>query len=160
MSLENVKIFNADPFIDNRGELWTMWNSKDFTPSLNFNHDKVSFSTGNVLRGIHGDNKSWKLITCLHGEIFLVVVDPISLEHLSIVLSQENKISVLVPPGIGNGHLVMSESAIFFYKWSYEGEYPDVNGQFTLRWDDPKLGIKWPTGSPILSQRDANARNI
>ena len=48
MSLENVKIFNADPFIDNRGELWTMWNSKDFTPSLNFNHDKVSFSTGNV----------------------------------------------------------------------------------------------------------------
>jgi dTDP-4-dehydrorhamnose 3,5-epimerase len=88
----------------------------------------------------------------------LVIVDPKSLEHISITLSQNNKLSVLVPPGLGNGHLVMSDGAVFFYKWAYEGNYPDVEDQFSLKWDDPKLNISWPTSLPILSHRDQNAK--
>jgi dTDP-4-dehydrorhamnose 3,5-epimerase len=158
MTLTDVKILETDSFKDNRGELWTVWNNNEFTPKLNFNHDKVAVSKKHVLRGIHGDNKSWKLITCLSGEIFLVVVDPKSLEHISITLSQNNKLSVLVPPGLGNGHLVISDEAVFFYKWAYEGDYPDVDDQFSLKWDDPKLNISWPVSSPILSYRDQNAK--
>jgi dTDP-4-dehydrorhamnose 3,5-epimerase len=158
MTLTDVKILETDSFKDNRGELWTVWNNNKFTPKLNFNHDKVAVSKKHVLRGIHGDNKSWKLITCLSGEIFLVVVDPKSLEHVSITLSQNNKRSVLVPPELGNGHLVMSDEAVFFYKWAYEGDYPDVDDQFSLKWDDPKLNISWPVSLPILSYRDQNAK--
>ena len=40
------------------------------------------------------------------------------------------------------------------YKWSYTGKYPDVQDQFTLKWNDPKLNINWPTNNPILSERD------
>lgn len=156
--LSDVKIIETGAFKDNRGELWTVWNENEFNPKLKFNHDKVAVSKKNVLRGIHGDNKSWKLITCLSGEIFLVIVDPKSLEHISITLSQNNKLSVLVPPGLGNGHLVMSDGAVFFYKWAYEGNYPDVEDQFSLKWDDPKLNISWPTSLPILSHRDQNAK--
>lgn len=158
MTLTDVKILETDSFKDNRGELWTVWNNNEFTPKLSFNHDKVAVSKKHVLRGIHGDNKSWKLITCLSGEIFLVVVDPKSLEHVSITLSQNNKLSVLVPPGLGNGHLVMSDEAVFFYKWAYEGDYPDVDDQFSLKWDDPKLNIPWPVSLPILSYRDQNTK--
>ena len=158
MMLSDVKIIETGAFKDNRGELWTVWNENEFNPKLKFNHDKVAVSKKNVLRGIHGDNKSWKLITCLSGEIFLVIVDPKSLEHISITLSQNNKLSVLVPPGLGNGHLVMSDGAVFFYKWAYEGNYPDVEDQFSLKWDDPKLNISWPTSLPILSHRDQNAK--
>ena len=158
MILSDIKIIETGAFKDNRGELWTVWNENEFNPKLKFNHDKVAVSKKNVLRGIHGDNKSWKLITCLSGEIFLVVVDPKSLEHISITLSQNNKLSVLVPPGLGNGHLVMSDEAVFFYKWAYEGNYPDVEDQFSLKWDDPKLNISWPTSLPILSHRDQNAK--
>lgn len=158
MTLADVKILETDSFKDNRGELWTVWNENEFTPKLKFNHDKVAVSKKYVLRGIHGDSKSWKLITCLSGEIFLVVVDPKSLEHISITLSQNNKSSVLVPPGLGNGHLVMSDEAVFFYKWAYEGDYPDVDDQFSLKWDDPKLNIPWPISLPILSYRDQNTK--
>ena len=61
---------------------------------------------------------------------------------------------MLVPPKFGNGHLVLSDEAIFHYKQStLYGEYK----QFTIRWDDSHLNIPWPCNNPILSQRDKNA---
>jgi dTDP-4-dehydrorhamnose 3,5-epimerase len=53
-----------------------------------------------------------------------------------------------------NGHLILSNKATFFYKWSYPGKYPDVKDQFSLKWNDPKIGIQWPINNPILSNRD------
>jgi dTDP-4-dehydrorhamnose 3,5-epimerase len=44
--------------------------------------------------------------------------------------------------------------AIYHYKLAYEGEYLDVEDQFSLKWNDPSLGIEWPTEHPILSKRD------
>lgn len=158
MSIDDVKVFANDAFRDERGELWTVWNEKEFEPKLKFNHDKIAVSKKNVLRGIHGDSKSWKLITCLSGEIRLVVVEPNKLQHMSILLTDKNKLSVLVPPGFGNGHLVLSDKAVFYYKWAYEGEYPDVKDQFSLRWNDPKLKIEWGVENPILSTRDQNSK--
>ena len=158
MIFPEVKIYQPDSFEDFRGELYTLF--KQTNNDLIFNHDKVSVSRKNVLRGLHGDSKSWKLITCLAGEVMLVVVDnrKNSLNYLkwdSIILTAKNKKSVLVPPMFANGHLVLSNEATFFYKWSYSGKYPDVEDQFTLKWNDPNLGIHWPTYNPILSKRDS-----
>ena len=77
---------------------------------------------------------------------------------MSVLLTSKNKLSVLVPPGFGNGHLVLSDEAVFYYKWAYEGEYPDVKDQFSLRWNDPKLKIEWGIENPILSTRDQNSK--
>jgi len=159
--LSGVSVFTNDSYVDNRGELFTVWKDSN-TPFLNFNHDKVAISKNRVLRGLHTD-KSWKLITCLYGAIQLVVVNYNleSPEYLSwtdfIIDSNTNgKISVLVPPGFLNGHLVLSDEAVFFYKWSYEGDYPDVSDQKSVYWSDPKIGIKWLVDNPILSERDQN----
>ena len=35
----------------------------------------ISVSSKNVLRGIHGDQNTWKLISCLEGEFYLVVIN-------------------------------------------------------------------------------------
>ena len=43
---------------------------------------------------------------------------------------------------------------------AYEGLYNDDTKQNTVRWDDPLLKIDWPTQTPILSKRDANASFI
>ena len=157
MIFPEVKIFQPDSFEDFRGELYTLFKQEEH--ELVFNHDKVSVSRQNVLRGMHGDSKSWKLITCLSGVVYLVVVDnrPESSNYLkwdSIVLSETNRKQVLIPPMFANGHLVLSNTAVFFYKWSYPGEYPDVKDQFTLKWNDSKVNIHWPIDSPILSKRD------
>ena len=61
---------------------------------------------------------------------------------------------VLVPPGVGNGFLVLSEYSVLGYKWSYTDEYPDVDEQFTIKWNDKQLKIDWPIDNPILSKRD------
>jgi dTDP-4-dehydrorhamnose 3,5-epimerase len=161
MIFPEVKILQPDSFEDYRGELYTVFNQDKH--DLVFNHDKVAVSRQHVLRGIHGDAKATKLITCLSGEIYFVVVDnrsesPNYLKWDSIILNENNKKQVLVPPGFGNGHLVLSEKATFFYKWSYEGEYPDVKDQFSLNWKDPRINVHWPINNePILSERDKNS---
>ena len=155
--INGVVVREQDAFTDYRGDLYTVWKDGDF--DLNFNHDKVSTSRKHVLRGIHGDHKSWKLVTCLYGEIYFVIVDnressDTLLQWESMMLSDRNRKQVLIPPGVGNGFLVMSHHSVFHYKWSYAGEYADVDQQFTIRWDDPIVGVDWPIDNPILSKRD------
>lgn len=157
MIFPEVIVKQSDSFEDYRGELYTVFDQEDW--NVTFNHDKVSVSRQNVLRGLHGDKKSTKLISCLHGAVYLVVVDnrpesPNYLKWDSIVLTEHNKKSVLVPPMFANGHLVLSNTAVFFYKWSYPGDYPDVDEQFTVKWNDERIGINWPINNPILSKRD------
>ena len=118
--------------------------------------DDISVSKKNVLRGIHGDSKTTKLISCLYGEFYFVVInwDPQSPQYgkwISINLSDKNRLQVLVPPKHGNGHVVLSEMTIFHYKQTTDY---DRTSQFTLHWDDPKLGIRWPIKDPIISDRD------
>jgi len=158
MLFKEVKIFKPDAFEDFRGELFTIYQKGQFE-DLQFNHDKVSISRKHVLRGMHGDTKAYKLITCLSGEVLLVLIDnrpesPNFLKWDSIILTEKNRLQVLVPPMFANGHLVLSDYATFFYKWSYEGDYPDIDQQFTIKWNDPKIGIFWPIDNPILAKRD------
>ena len=83
------------------------------------------YRTVTCCAGIHGDTKTWKLISCLQGSFYMVVVnnDPNSSQYrewASFTLSDTNHLQVLVPPNFGNGHVVMSERAIFHYKQSTE----------------------------------------
>lgn len=70
------------------------------------------------------------------------------------VINQDNPISILLPPGIGNAFYVNSEIAVYHYKLAYPGEYLDAEDQFSVKWNDSSLGIPWPTNSPLLSDRD------
>lgn len=146
-------------FEDFRGTYVETWNRRlyeDAGIDIDFPQDDISVSHRGVLRGIHGDRRTWKLISCLHGKFYLVVVNwnpdsPQYRQWQSFTLSDENRQQVLIPPGFGNGHLVLSEKAIFHYKQSTEY---DRDGQFTILWNDPDLGIWWPSRDPLLSRRD------
>jgi len=158
--LDGVKLLRPTTlFEDFRGEYVEIYN-RDLAQAagidVDFVQDDISVSTHNVLRGIHGDDSTWKLISCLQGRFYLVVVNhdeasPQYLQWEAFTLSDKNRLQVLVPPRFGNGHLVLSEQAIFHYKQS---SYYDRGRQFTLAWDDPALGLWWPTRDPIVSQRD------
>ena len=118
--------------------------------------DDISTSTRGVLRGIHGDSETWKLVSCLYGKFYLVVLnhDQDSKQFgqwESFTLSDTNRLQVLIPPKFGNGHVVLSETAIFHYK---QNTYYNRAGQFTVVWNDPKFKMWWPIKNPIISQRD------
>ena len=109
-----------------------------------------SLSKKNVLRGLHGDNKTWKLISCVYGKFFIAVVDfekksNSFLTWKSWELSHKNGIQLLIPPNYVNGHFCISDYCLFHYKLFYKGSYFGPKKQFALKWNDPKLNIKWPS---------------
>ena len=160
--LPEVKLAQPKPFHDYRGEMWTFWEEGNnlLPPNKKIKISKFTRSRKNVLRGLHGDDETWKYISCVWGEIYLAVVDnrPHSANYLkwdSFTITDRNHLSVLVPPGFVNGHLCLSEECLFHYAQSYPSNYVDVERQEVLKWNDVRLGIDWPTGvKPILSERD------
>ncbi|MGC9375618.1 MAG: dTDP-4-dehydrorhamnose 3,5-epimerase family protein [Bacteroidales bacterium] len=161
--LSEVLIIQPSMHWDSRGSIYSSFNA-DFYPEylpkrLNFKHDKFAESKNNVLRGLHGDHKTWKLVSCVWGELYEVVVDmrkesPTYKKWDAFVLSSKEYKQVLIPPGFVNGYYVKSEQAVFHYKLAYDGDYIDAGEQMTFRWDDPELGIEWPCTDPILQARD------
>lgn len=160
--LAGVKVITPQIFEDFRGENLELYHTdsyKEHGIDLDFVQDNLSVSTKNVLRGIHGDAVTWKLVSCLYGKIYLLVVncDEDSAHFgkwTSFTLSDRNRKQVLIPPKFGNGHLVLSEKALFHYKLS---SYYDGDSQFSIRYDDKRFNFWWPVKDPLLSRRDEEA---
>lgn len=150
-------------FEDFRGAYVELYNEQLYREAgvdMKFVQDDMSVSSRHVLRGLHGDGVTWKLISCLLGKIYLVVVNwdeasPLFGQWRAFTLSETNRQQVLVPPKHGLGHLVLTDQAIFHYK---QTTYYERKTQFTLRWDDPRIKIWWPVSDPILSLRDQEGK--
>lgn len=163
--LDGVLLIKLDTFEDFRGQYVETYNEDSYRASgidVKFVQDDISISSRHVLRGIHGDAETWKLISCLVGSFYLVVLnnDPDSPQYRQwqgFTLSETNRQQVLVPPKFGNGHVVMSERAMFHYK---QNTYYNPAGQFTVIWNDPAYGIWWPITNPIVSRRDQAGRFV
>ena len=166
--LPQVKIIQPSIYHEYRGMITTTYHSDYYdrllpanerNEGLKFNHDRYSKSKQNVLRGLHYDDKTWKLISCPHGKLYLVVLDirekqPNFGKWESFIIGPETGTQVLIPPMFANGHYVMEDNSIFQYKLAYQGEYYDDDKQGTVFWNDKRFNIDWPTENPILSKRD------
>jgi len=166
--LPEIKIIKPSVYHEYRGSISTLYHSEYYDrllpPSesvsgLKFKHDRFSVSGYGVLRGLHYDDKTWKLISCLKGKIYLVVLDlrpkqPNYGKWESFIIGSETGIQVLIPPMFANGHYVLEDESVFYYKQAYPGEYNDAENQGTIKWNDERFNIDWPSENPILSKRD------
>jgi dTDP-4-dehydrorhamnose 3,5-epimerase len=158
-ALEGVLLIKPEVFEDHRGEFFELYNEKLYKESgikVDFVQDDLSVSSKGVLRGLHGDTVTTKLLTCILGRIYMVVVDcneksPSFGKWISLTLTEKNRHQLLVPPLYGLGHLALTDRIAMNYKQS---SYYDPKGQFTYKWDDPRFKIWWPVKTPVLSQRD------
>jgi dTDP-4-dehydrorhamnose 3,5-epimerase len=157
-------------FGDERGFFFESWNQQAFNAAAGdtaFVQDNHSRSSRGVLRGLHYQlppHPQGKLVRCVLGEIFDVVVDirrssPTFGQWVGAVLSADNKQQLWVPAGFAHGFLTLSEQAEALYKttdfWSLECER-------AICWVDPALAIAWPLealagAEPQLSEKDAVA---
>lgn len=143
------KILNPVRFEDLRGEFIETWSAVSF-PDFSWRRDNVSVSHRRVLRGIHGAHRTTKLVSCLVGNAYVVVVSPDRSAVDYLILSDRNRLRLLVPAGCGLAYYALTD-VVYSYKQSTDfGE----DEEFTWKWNDPELAINWPDSNPILSERD------
>jgi dTDP-4-dehydrorhamnose 3,5-epimerase len=162
--LPGVLILEPKVFADSRGFFFESFNARDFQAATGiespFVQDNHSRSVRDVLRGIHYQiqRPQGKLVRVIQGVVFDVAVDlrkssPTFGKWTGVIISAENKRQVWIPCGFGHGFLVLSDTVEFLYKTT-DYWYPEF--ERTLQWDDPTVGIRWPTvNPPALSAKDA-----
>lgn len=162
--LEGVCILEPKVFGDARGYFFEAYNERVFASQglpTAWVQDNASRSARGVLRGLHYQlgKPQGKLVRVTRGEVFDVAVDvrrgsPTFGRALTVVLSEENRRAVYIPPGFAHGFYVLSEIADFLYKVT---DFYDPKEERGIAWSDPALGITWPIiagTEPVLSAKD------
>jgi dTDP-4-dehydrorhamnose 3,5-epimerase len=160
--LGGVLTLEPTVFADSRGFFLETYNQNVLTKlgiQERFVQDNHSYSTKNVLRGLHYQicHPQGKLIRVVSGEILDVVVDlrrssPTFAKWCAVKLSGENFRILWIPSGFAHGFLVISQDAHVFYK-ATDFYYPEC--ERTLAWNDPEIGIDWQLDiEPVVSAKD------
>jgi dTDP-4-dehydrorhamnose 3,5-epimerase len=165
--LADVVVLVPSVFEDSRGlfsETFRADQFESFGLPTEFVQDNLSRSVKGVLRGLHfqWDPPMGKLMRVAVGTAFLVAVDirkgsPTLGKWVGIEASAENRRAVWAPAGFARGFCAMSDMTEIQYKCTgiYNGE-----AESGIRWDDPDLGIEWPTTDALVSDKDRNARTL
>jgi dTDP-4-dehydrorhamnose 3,5-epimerase len=164
--IPEVIIISPQIFQDTRGEFLETYRKTIFSDAgitYQFVQDNHAGSINGVLRGLHYQiqKAQGKLIRVISGKIYDVAVDlrkksPTFGKSVSVILSDQEKKSLWIPPGFAHGYYVMSEKAEVSYKVT---AYYAPKWERTLLWNDQELNINWPLSSPdhpILSDNDKN----
>jgi dTDP-4-dehydrorhamnose 3,5-epimerase len=166
-SLPGVCIVEPKVFADDRGFFLETYNAARFREAGlpdTFVQDNHSRSRRGVLRGLHYQepNAQGKLIRCTRGAIFDVAVDirigsPAFGQWVSVELTPDNQRMLWVPAGFAHGFLALQDETDVLYKVTalYDGK-----ADRSILWNDPKIGIPWPTTEPLLAPKDGNAPRL
>jgi dTDP-4-dehydrorhamnose 3,5-epimerase len=150
-------------FEDHRGFFMESCNIKlleEHGLNYTFIQDNQSFSReAGVLRGLHyqlNPKAQTKLISVLTGAIYDVIVDirkgsPTYRKWQGFILSETNKLQLLVPKGFAHGFCTLTPYTNVFYKVD---EYYSTEFDRGILWSDKEIGIDWPVSTPILSDKD------
>lgn len=165
--LPGVLVVEPDVFNDRRGFFLETYHEKKYRDGgikPLFLQDNHSRSMRGTLRGLHAQRvfQQAKLVRVVRGEVFDVAVDirrgsPTFGRWLGTTLSEENFRQVFIPEGFAHGFCVVSEVAEVEYKCS---DVYHPGDEFSVLWNDPAIGIKWPVSDPILSEKDRAARPL
>lgn len=148
---------------DKRGFFLEYYHQEKFSGAgikCSFVQDNHSGSQYHVLRGLHYQLKypQGKLVRVIRGAVFDVAADirrgsPTFGKWYGRILSEQNKISLFLPPGFAHGFCVLTDEAEFTYKCTDFYHPGDEHG---IIWNDAALSITWPVKEPILSSKDAD----
>lgn len=163
LEIPDLMLIEPKVFGDKRGFFMETFKLSDFRANGiygDFVQDNMSRSQRGVLRGLHyqlSPKAQGKLVMTVKGAVFDVAVDirkgsPYYGKWVAKELSEGNRLMFWIPPGFAHGFLTLSSYAEIVYKTTeeYAPEY-----ERGIIWNDPTIGIEWPSVSPLLSERDA-----
>jgi dTDP-4-dehydrorhamnose 3,5-epimerase len=159
--LDGLLLIEPQVFADGRGFFFESFRRdpyRDAGIEADFVQDNHSRSMRGTIRALHfqADPGQPKLVRVAHGRAWDVVVDirrssPTFGEWESFELDDERNLQLYIPIGFAHGFCALSDVADFVYK---VGTYYDPATERGIAWDDPDLGIPWPTPQPMVSERD------
>ena len=163
-NIDGPILFEMQPYIDNRGSFSRQFCKNELLQyGINFDIKQCNISKNNykgTLRGLHyqlGNFPESKIVTCISGKIYDVIVDirkdsPTYLQWLSVELSEFNNNILYIPHGFAHGFQTLVDNSIVYYQLNEFFHIECYNG---LRWNDPKLNITWPEyNNIIINERD------
>ncbi len=168
LSLDGLVLLRAKVHQDSRGFFLETYRASDFAelglPTA-YAQDNHARSEAGVLRGLHyqiSPAAQGKLIRVTSGTVFDVAVDirpgsPTFGQWEGVTLSDDQQDMLYIPPGFAHGYKVLSNEADLVYKVTSEYRADLDRG---IRWDDPTIGISWPGGHPVLSERDVDLPSL
>lgn len=155
-----AKLYVPDVFEDDRGFFKETY-SRDKYAALGMTdewvQDSLSWSTKNVIRGLHYDHRMAKFVQCLRGRIYDVIVDartdsPTYKQWQGFYLSEGNHAQLYVPRGFAHGFLALADEVVVHYKQS---AHFDPSQEHAISWNDPSVGVDWPlVGEARVSLKD------
>ena len=145
------------PISDQRGSFAELWRSS-WTAGAGevFVQANLSRSRAGVLRGMHFHRGQVDLWVLLEGRALAATTDlrPLIKGTGRRVASQLIEMSagtaLMIPRVVAHGFLAVEEAALL-YLVSNEYDGTDEHG---FAWNDPTAAIRWPTETPIVSERD------
>ncbi len=166
-SMDGPLVLEPTVHVDQRGfflESFRADRLAELGVDVTFVQDNHSRSSGKIVRGFHFQPGQTKLVRCVRGAIFDVVVDlrvgsPTFGGWHGHELNDITHRQLFVPDGFAHGFCVLSDIADLTYKVS---SYYDPATEGGFRFDDPDVGVEWPVAGDqlIASARDAGAPTL
>ena len=162
--IQGLAIVELDSFSDHRGEFSRLYCEHELAIVIGDRHiaqinQSRTSSVGSV-RGLHYQHPphaEMKLVRCLKGRVWDVVVDlragsSTFLHWHAEELSPDNARMLVIPEGCAHGFQVLVADSEMLYLHTAL-HTPTAEGG--LPYNDPKLGIAWPLPVRDLSDRDS-----
>jgi dTDP-4-dehydrorhamnose 3,5-epimerase len=165
LSLQGAYLIEPDVYSDDRGHFFRYFCKNEFEQLghakewLQCNHSYTK--TKGSIRGMHYQLPPYaeiKLVRCISGHVVDVIVDlrqgsPTYLQHVSIELSGVNRNMLYIPEGFAHGFQTLTDNCELLY---HHTEFYKTGAEGGLRYNDPRLQIKWPLLPTVISERDRN----
>ena len=155
LAIEGARLLVLEPVVDDRGAFMEGWR-EDWAPGFRPVQSNLSWSEENVLRGMHFHRHQADVWNVVSGRARIGLVDlrAGSATHLATsvieVDTDDERVSLLIPPGVAHGFYARSTTLLhYLVDRAYDG-----SDELGLAWNDPDVGLTWPTERPLLSERD------
>lgn len=161
-NISGLLILEPKSFGDDRGffrETYQKQRYAEIGIHEEFVQDNLSLSHKGVVRGLHYQAPPFdmgKLVSVAAGKVLDVAVDirfgsPTFGKYVSVELSAENGKQFWIPSGFAHGFMALEDNTVFMYKCT--NVYSPEHDRGIL-WNDPVIGIDWPSIQAIVSEKD------
>lgn len=164
LKIQGAALIEIEPMGDERGFFARTFCRQEFQDAgleLDVVQSNLSHNVHKgTLRGLHyqaAPKPDPKLVSCVRGAIFDVIVDVRAesdtfCQWVGTRLTADNAKALFVPPGCAHGFITLVDDTLVNYQMGAEYVADLARG---VRWNDPAFAIDWPLEPQVLSERDA-----